>query len=101
MKTLLLSLLITTSAFATLAEGKRISPFPFRQNQFGTTATGPIIRNKTFFYASGNYLKVPSKQFYLRDVPTEKMRNGDFSQLLARGTETKIEVRKLYILLKR
>ncbi len=47
------------------------------------SAAGPIIRNKTFFYASGNFLKIPGSQFYLRDVPTAKMRTGDFSQLLS------------------
>jgi Carboxypeptidase regulatory-like domain/TonB dependent receptor len=49
------------------------------------SASGPIIKNKTFFYASANFLKIPSKQFYLRDVPTVQMRGGDFSQLLAKG----------------
>ncbi len=47
---------------------------------------GPIKRDKAFFYASANILKVPSKQFYLRDVPTDRMRQGDFSQLLALPT---------------
>ncbi len=51
--------------------------------------SGPIVRNKTFFYASANFLKIPSKQFYLRDVPTEKMRSGDFSQLLTKGIAIK------------
>ncbi|MPY88801.1 MAG: hypothetical protein GEU99_12835 [Luteitalea sp.] len=46
------------------------------------SASGPILKDKTFFYASTNILKVPSEQFYLRDVPTERMRAGDFSQLL-------------------
>lgn len=50
------------------------------------SASGPIRKDKTFFYASANILKVPSKQFYLRDVPTAKMRSGDFSQLLAQRT---------------
>jgi hypothetical protein len=45
--------------------------------------SGPIIKNKLFFYASANILKVPSKQFYLQSVPTERMRGGDFSQLLS------------------
>jgi hypothetical protein len=45
--------------------------------------SGPIIKNKVFFYASANILKVPSKQFYLQSVPTQQMRSGDFSQLLS------------------
>ena len=45
-------------------------------------ASGPVIKNKTFFYGSGNFLIIPSQQFYLQDVPTAKMRQGDFSQLL-------------------
>jgi hypothetical protein len=47
------------------------------------SASGPAIRNKLFFFASANILKIPSKQFYLRDVPTAAMRGGDFSQLLS------------------
>jgi hypothetical protein len=47
------------------------------------SGSGPIIRNKTFFFASGNILKVPSHTFYLESVPTSQMRSGDFSQLLA------------------
>lgn len=50
--------------------------------------SGPIIRDKTFFYASANILKVPSKQFYLRSVPTDQMRRGDFSQLLSGSSPT-------------
>jgi len=49
---------------------------------FSGSVSGRIIRDKLFFYASANTLKVPSKQFFLRDVPTERMRNGDFGQLL-------------------
>lgn len=48
------------------------------------SASGPVIKNKIFFYASANILKVPSKQFYLRTVPTLSMRQGNFSQLLPR-----------------
>ncbi|MCL4402682.1 MAG: TonB-dependent receptor, partial [Acidobacteria bacterium] len=46
------------------------------------SASGPIRKDKLFFYGSANFLKVPAKQFYLRTVPTEAMRGGDFSQLL-------------------
>ena len=45
------------------------------------SAAGPIIKNKTFFYASANILRIPGEQFYLRDVPTDQMRQGNFSQL--------------------
>ncbi|HWQ54476.1 MAG TPA: TonB-dependent receptor [Bryobacteraceae bacterium] len=46
------------------------------------SAAGPVIKDKLFFFASANILKVPSKQFYLRTVPTVAMRGGDFSALL-------------------
>ena len=46
--------------------------------------SGPIIKNKLFFYASANILKVPSKQFYLQSVPTERMRGGDFLAVAVR-----------------
>jgi hypothetical protein len=54
-------------------------------------ASGPIIKDKTFFYASANILKIPSKQFYLQDVPTDLMRAGDFSQLLGLPTPIRIK----------
>src|SRR5215467_3893002 len=55
------------------------------------SASAPVIKNKLFFYASANVLKIPSKQFYLRDVPTNAMRGGDFSQLLAQRTPVVIK----------
>jgi carboxypeptidase family protein/TonB-dependent receptor-like protein len=50
---------------------------------FNLSAGGPIIKNKTFFYALWNGERVPGSFFYLRTVPTAKMRNGDFSELLS------------------
>jgi hypothetical protein len=44
--------------------------------------SGPIIKDKTFFYASFNIGKIPSSQYFLQSVPTTKMRAGDYSQLL-------------------
>lgn len=44
--------------------------------------TGPIFRNRTFFYGAYSGQRWPGGSFYLRDVPTAKMRQGDFSQLL-------------------
>src|SRR2546422_8601635 len=53
---------------------------------FNISGSGPIIKNKTFFYALWNAERVPAHAFYLSSVPTEKMRNGDFSELLSLDT---------------
>jgi hypothetical protein len=45
--------------------------------------SGPARKDKTFFYASWSAQRFPSSSFNLRDVPTEAMRRGDFSQLLS------------------
>lgn len=52
------------------------------QHTFSNGVTGPILKDKTFFYASFNIAKVPSSTYFLQSVPTTKMRAGDFSQLL-------------------
>src|SRR5688572_5347936 len=50
-----------------------------RQNQFGGTLGGPIVRNTLFFF--GSYQGTFDKQLAQRfgTVPTAAMRNGDFS----------------------
>jgi hypothetical protein len=58
----------------------RDKPFVFRQNQFGANMGGPIIKNKTFFFAGYDgwrYRDVANIQFR---IPTEREINGDFSQ---------------------
>jgi len=52
------------------------------------SGSGRIIKDKLFFFAALNFLKVPSKQFYLRTVPTSLMRQGNFSELLAQTRPT-------------
>lgn len=54
---------------------------PFKEHSGQLAVSGPIWRNKTFFYVSYWYLRIPASYFYRRTVPTEKMRQGDFSQL--------------------
>ncbi len=43
--------------------------------------SGPIIKNKTFFYVSYFYLKIPAGAFLQRNVANLAFRGGDFSQL--------------------
>lgn len=53
---------------------------PFRQNQFGGTIGGPVVRNKTFFFAATQIFRfsTPGARFY--NVPTGAQLGGDFSQ---------------------
>ena len=45
--------------------------------------SGPILRNKLFFYAAANGAITPSATTYLDTVPTALMRTGNFSQSTA------------------
>jgi hypothetical protein len=52
------------------------------------SAGGRIRKDKTFFYASWNEQLWPGGIFYTRNVPTNQMRAGDFSELLAGSKPT-------------
>lgn len=54
---------------------------PYKEHRGAGSISGPIIRNKTFFYGSYNLVRIPSSTFYNRNVPTTSMRSGDFSGL--------------------
>src|SRR5262249_14304018 len=54
---------------------------PFRQNQFGGTFGGRMIRNKTFFFMDYQGWRVRQAQAYVSTVPTAAMKAGDFSAL--------------------
>jgi carboxypeptidase family protein len=53
----------------------------FKQNQFGGTAGGPIIRNKTFFFASYEGVRATQQITALTNVPLPQMLSGDFSAI--------------------
>jgi hypothetical protein len=53
----------------------------FSQHQFGGTIGGPVVKNKTFYFFDYQGYRVSQGQTYLSTVPSEKMRNGDFSEI--------------------
>ena len=66
--------------FFTNAAGKSRSPF--HQNQFGGVVGGPIIHNKTFFFADYQGTRISQVTgSSLSDVPPASLRNGNFSSV--------------------
>jgi len=55
---------------------------PLRHNQFGGTLGGPVIHDKTFFFASYEGFREDLAQTITATFPTAAMDKGDFSQLL-------------------
>ncbi|MPZ17816.1 MAG: hypothetical protein GEV06_07895 [Luteitalea sp.] len=55
---------------------------PAREHKVHFDASGPIFRDRTFFYASYFHQNIPSASFNRSTVATAAMRDGDFSQLL-------------------
>lgn len=51
-----------------------------RQNQYGGTVGGPVVRNKTFFFFSYQGTRIRRGQSFTSTVPSLLARNGDFSQ---------------------
>jgi hypothetical protein len=55
---------------------------PLRQNQYGGTFGGPILKNRLFFFNSYEGYKQRKGQSILFTVPTADQRAGDFSKTL-------------------
>src|SRR6266404_3630258 len=55
---------------------------PYKQNQFGFTLGGPIIKNKTFFFGDYEGLRIRQALPQLSTVPTPDEIGGNFSGIL-------------------
>ena len=55
---------------------------PHKQNQFGVTLGGPIVKEKVFFFGDYEGTRIQSAQTDIATVPTQKETTGDFSDLI-------------------
>ncbi len=55
---------------------------PYKQNQFGFTLGGPIVKNKMFFFGDYEGLRIRQALPQLSTVPTPAEISGDFSSFL-------------------
>jgi hypothetical protein len=55
---------------------------PLRQYQLGGTLGGPIRADRTFFFASYQGLRSDQPRTLISTVPTDRMRQGDFGEIL-------------------
>jgi hypothetical protein len=56
-------------------------PLPFKQNQYGGNMGGPIVKDKTFFFAGYDGWQYRDETNIKQLVPTETELAGDFSQI--------------------
>jgi Carboxypeptidase regulatory-like domain/TonB-dependent Receptor Plug Domain len=72
----------------TRADGSEVPKPPLRRHQFGGAIGGPLNlpgykgTNRTFFFADYSGLKETRGLSFVNTVPTEKVRNGDFSEFV-------------------
>ena len=61
------------------ANANRTGKQPFKQNQYGITGGGPIVKNKMFFFAGWEGFRSRQGSNYTATVPLPEMYRGDFS----------------------
>ncbi|AXC12649.1 Oar protein [Acidisarcina polymorpha] len=62
---------------------------PYRQNQFGGTIGGPILKNKAFYFLDYEGTRIGSADTDFATVPTAAEAKGDFSDIL--GPQTGVD----------
>ena len=55
---------------------------PFKRNQFGFAVGGPIVRDKTFFFADYEGTRIRESRTVNNTIPTSPQLRGDFADLL-------------------
>ena len=75
----------SANLFASIRSGSGKTPRDY--NRFSGAIGGPIFRNKTFFMFSYEKLQDDTIEPFTSSVPTARMRNGDFSELLSNGVQ--------------
>ena len=57
-----------------------------RRNEYGASIGGPIVKNRTFFFMNWHWYKFRSGAINTTgSVPTQKMKSGDFGELIPAG----------------
>jgi hypothetical protein len=59
-----------------------VSKAEYRQNQFGATVGGPVMKNHLFFFGDFEENRIIIGNTTTASIPTLRMRTGDFSELL-------------------
>jgi hypothetical protein len=60
---------------------------PLRRNTFGGVLSGPILKNRTFFTANGEFFRERRSRQGFGIYPTERMKNGDLTEAFFRRAD--------------
>ena len=57
-----------------------------QSKSFGASAGGPVVRNKTFFFATYEGVRRPNEMTLSQLVPPDAFRAGDLSAQITKGS---------------